>query len=140
MKTVGMLVGLALLGIVGLSAQEAEVERAVEDLPRIFAVEDYGDEWYTGDTNGDGRVDYALELNDEGRKQTEAMDFNFDGLMDDFYYYRNGVLWREELDTNFDREIDLWIFMHDGVRVAGYDRDTDFDGTIDIRRRYGEDE
>lgn len=124
----------------GLGAQEPEVERGVDDLPRIFPVEDYDGEWITGDTNGDGVVDYALQVNDEGRKRYEVMDFNNDGRMDDFYFYRNGVLWREELDTNFDGAIDLWVFMHDGVRIAGYDRDTDFDGVIDQQRRYGEEE
>jgi hypothetical protein len=58
--------------------------------------------------------------------------------MDDFYVYRNGVLHMELLDTNFDGEIDLWIYMYDGVRVRGYERDTNFDGSIDLVKDFGD--
>jgi hypothetical protein len=77
-------------------------------------------------------VDYAIEVNEEGRKAHEAMDFNHDGLMDDFYFYARGVLQREELDTNFDGRIDLWIYMYRGVYVRSYARDLDYDGVVDL--------
>ncbi len=57
--------------------------------------------------------------------------------MDDFYFYRNEVLYREELDTNYDGNIDLWIYMFDGVRIERYERDTNYDGTIDVVREFG---
>ena len=64
------------------------------------------------------------------------MDFNHDGMMDDFYFYANDVLIREELDTNYDGAIDLWVFLHRGVYVERYERDTDFDGIPDIVKDY----
>jgi hypothetical protein len=122
-----------------LGAQAVERERENDDdPPRIFDVEEYDSSWITGDTSGDGSTDYALKLDENGRKRYEAVDFNNDGLMDDFYYYRNEVLIREELDSNFDGRIDLWIFMHDGVRVERYERDTNYDGTADLIRDFGE--
>lgn len=122
-----------------LGAQAVERDRDIdEDTPRIFNVEDYDSSWITGDTSGNGNIDYALKLDENGRKRFEVADFNNDGLMDDFYYYRNEVLVREELDTNYDGRIDLWIFMHDGVRVERYERDTNFDGTADLVRDFGQ--
>ncbi len=105
---------------------------------RILSVEDYHEPWITGDTNGDGSTDYALKLDDQGRKKLEAVDHNNDGTMDNFYYYRNGVLSRQEIDTNYDGRIDLWIYMHDGVRVQGYERDTNHDGVVDFTREFGD--
>ncbi|MFA7566734.1 MAG: hypothetical protein WCY01_06880, partial [Alkalispirochaeta sp.] len=82
-------------------------------------------------------IDYALKLDENGMKLYEAMDFNGDGVMDDFYFYRNEVLIRQELDTNFDGNIDLRIFMYDGVRVERYERDTNHDGNVDLVREFG---
>lgn len=108
-----------------------------EDLPRIFPVDEYDSTWIVGDTNGDGRIDYALKRTEEGLKRFEVIDYNGDGLMDDFYFYQNEVLFREELDTNYDGRIDLWIYMYDGVRIERYERDTNYDGTIDLVRDFG---
>jgi hypothetical protein len=120
-------------------AQTVErIEREQTDFDPVFSVDEYGASWITGDSDGDGRVDYALYLDESSRKRFEAVDFNGDGLMDDFYVYRGGVLHEEQLDTNFDGTIDLWIFMHDGVRVRGYERDSDYDGTIDLVREFGD--
>lgn len=136
-------VQVAILFILSLSVLGAQsVERTGDDddeseFEKIFDVDEYDSTWITGDTNGDGRRDYALKLDERGDKRYEAVDFNFDGMMDDFYLYKNGALFREELDTNFDGRIDLWIFMHDGVRVEGYERDTDYDGVVDIVKEFG---
>lgn len=124
------------LSIAGAQAVE-RINDTDEEFEPIFAVEDYGDAWITGDTSSDGSVDYALQL-DDNEKRYEAMDYNRDGMMDDFYIYRNGVLHAELLDTNFDGEIDLWIYMHDGIRVRGYERDTNYNGTIDLVKEFGD--
>ena len=122
-----------------LGAQQVERTQPEEDTyEKVFDVGEYGAPWMTGDTNNDGRIDYGLELDEYNEKKREVVDFNHDGMMDDFYFYVNGVLEREELDTNFDGRIDLWIFMHDGVRVAGYERDTDYDGSVDLVKEFGD--
>ena len=127
---------LLVLTIAGAQAVE-RIDEVDEEFEPIFAVDDYDDSWITGDTHSDGSVDYALRLDESNEKRFEAMDYNRDGLMDDFYIYRGGVLHMELLDTNFDGAIDLWIYMHDGVRVRGYERDTNFDGTINLVKEFG---
>jgi hypothetical protein len=92
--------------------------------------------WLTSDRDDDGIVDYAVRVDERGNKLQEAVDYNRDGLMDDFYFYANDVLQRQELDSNFDEEIDIWIYMWRGVYVQKWERDTDFDGTVDISRDY----
>lgn len=132
--------GLLLLSVVSGETVHTVVVRDTEEeeWPRIFDIRDYNDSWILGDTNGDGRPDYALKLDDRGEKKWEAVDHNHDGMMDNFYQYRNGVLHRQELDTNHDGSIDLWIYMHDGVRVQGYRRDTNHDGVADLIRDFSD--
>lgn len=127
---------VALTLATGQAAERRPVPDEQDEYERILPVEEYREPWITGDTNNDGRTDYALKLDDRGQKRFEAVDHNNDGMMDNFYYYRNGVLSRQEIDTNYDGRIDLWIHMYDGVRVRGYDRDTNHDGVPDLIRRY----
>jgi len=101
-----------------------------------FDVTEYGDEWILGDKNDDGVTDYALYLGKDNLKVKEAVDFNSDGKMDDFYFYANEVLVRQEVDTNYDQKIDLWVYLYRGVYVERYERDTDFDGIPDIVKRF----
>jgi hypothetical protein len=97
----------------------------------------YGEGWLTLDRNEDGTTDYAVRVNDRGYKLTEAVDFNYDGAMDDFYFYSNDVLQRQEIDSNYDGEIDIWIYLRRGVYIRMWERDNDFDGIIDERQEYG---
>ncbi len=90
------------------------------------------------DTDGDGNVDYLLNHDDAGYKYYEAMDFNHDGLLDDFYFYVKEVLFRREIDTNFDGDVDVWVHLTEGVYILSYERDTDFDGEIDLRKSFGD--
>jgi len=92
--------------------------------------------WLTADRDGDGTVDYAVRVDDSGNKLREAMDYNLDGRMDDFYFYANDVLQRQEVDSNFDEAIDVWVYMWRGVYVQRWERDTDFDGAVDLIRDY----
>lgn len=132
-----LILGTMVLTLVpGQATQRRSAEENDKD-PRILNVDEYGDPWITGDTNENGRVNYALRRDDRGRKEREAVDHNHDGYMDNFYYYRNGVLHRQEIDTNYDGKIDLWIYMYDGVRVERYERDTNHDGEIDVVRVFG---
>jgi hypothetical protein len=128
-----------LLALPLLAADGERPESGEEEDPIIFDVNEYGDEWRLGDTNGDGSIDYALRRNDEGEKEREAVDFNGDGQMDDFYYYSpRGALIRQEVDTNYDGAVDLWVHLHRGVYVSGYERDTNYDGQIDIVKDFDE--
>lgn len=102
-----------------------------------FDPADYGTEWQVLDRDDDGIVDYAVMVNDNGHKVREAMDHNYDGRMDDFYFYENDVLQRQELDSNYDEQIDIWIYLRRGVYITMWERDRDFDGIIDDRQRYG---
>ncbi len=96
-----------------------------------------GTQEVSADRDFDGRVDH-LVVYDGGRNRIrEEQDYNRDGSMDDFYFYKTGTLVRREIDTNYDGNVDLWIFLSEGVYVEGYDRDTDFDGVVDVRKRYG---
>lgn len=92
------------------------------------------------DRTGDGRVDYVQEYDEQGFKIYEAMDFNEDGEIDDHYYYTKDVLRRREIDSNFDGEIDIWVYLKEGVYVESYKRDTDFDGIVDFEKVFGEGE
>jgi len=103
-----------------------------------FDAADYGEGWLKLDRNDDGVVDYVIMVNDRGQKLREAVDFNYDGYMDDFYFYSNDVLQRQEIDTNFDLRIDAWVYLRRGVYIEMWERDRDFDGIIDDRERYGE--
>lgn len=83
---------------------------------------------------------FVYEHNAKGEMIYEAVDFNKDGLLDDHYFYANDVLIRREIDTNYDGVIDIWVYISEGVYVAGYDRDRDYDGEVDISKRFGEEE
>jgi len=115
-------------------------EPAGSDQPSRFDPAAYSEGWLTSDRDDDGTVDYAVQVDDDGNKLREAMDYNFDGRMDDFYFYANDVLQRQELDSNFDEVIDIWIYMWRGVYVRKWERDTDYDGVVDIVRDYDEPE
>ncbi len=102
-------------------------------------IDDLGDDRFrvTKDNNFDGNVDYALIYTSDGRKEFEELDINFDGEMDDFSYYRSGVLYLRKLDTNYDGTNDLFVFLDEGVYIWKIERDTDFDGEIDYVKEYG---
>ena len=89
------------------------------------------------DTTGDGRYDYIQEYDEAGMKKYEAQDFNGDGLLDDFYFYSRDVLLRREIDTNYDGQVDAWVYLKEGIYVERYQRDTDFDGVVDKEKTFG---
>lgn len=128
----------ALLASPALSAQQGNHPdtRERSSWQHVEATE-YAEGWLTLDRNEDGTPDYAVRVNDRGQKIFEAVDFNYDGMMDDFYFYANDVLQREEIDSNFDGEIDIWVYLRRGVYIEMWERDTDFDGVIDEREEYG---
>jgi len=89
------------------------------------------------DSNEDGQVDYLIKTNVEtGHKMMEVLDYNHDGEMDDFYFYRRGVLAERAIDSNYDGKVDLWVYIEEGVYIAYFERDNDFDGKMDELKRY----
>jgi hypothetical protein len=91
------------------------------------------------DSNEDGQADYLIKTNIEtGDKMMEVLDYNHDGEMDDIYFYRKGVLVERAIDSNYDGLVDLWVYIEEGVYIAYFERDTDYDGRMDELKRYSE--
>lgn len=131
---------VASMTVTALAVLAAEDLRPIPDLDpdQHFDVTAYreADGWIISDTNGDGATDYALKLDEDLRKVMEAMDFSHDGNMDNFYFYRRDALIREEIDSNHDGRIDLWVYLDGGVYIVRWERDTNHDGYIDMVRVY----
>ena len=89
------------------------------------------------DSNDDGLIDYILIVDGQNLKFAEKLDFDYDGIMDDFYYYKKGIMIRREIDSNYDGEIDIWVYIKEGVYIEMYKRDLDFDGKIDLVKEFG---
>lgn len=100
---------------------------------------DVGDyaSWVCFDRNEDGFIDYAVQYGKKDQILAEALDFNSDGRMDDFYFYSDGTLIRREVDSNYDGRIDLWVYLREGVYIAAYERDSNYDGILDTVKQYG---
>lgn len=91
------------------------------------------------DSNEDGRTDYLVKtLTESGTKRMEVLDFNHDGLMDDFYFYQKGILVERAIDSNYDGMVDVWVYIEEGVYIAYFERDNDYDGRMDELKRYTE--
>jgi len=129
---IGVVAPRALAAIISESDENADgkSDQWIEDLggDRIRVAKD---------RDFNGMVDYAVIFDPNGFKEYEELDFNFDGVMDDFYYYREGVLELRTVDTNFDREIDLWVHVSQGIYMWKIERDRDFDGKMDYVKEYG---
>ena len=89
------------------------------------------------DSNTDGNIDHLVRINTYGAKVMESIDFNFDGEMDDLYFYSEGIIVRREIDSNFDSKIDVWVYIKDGSFIEKYEQDLDFDGLIDKVKIFG---
>lgn len=87
------------------------------------------------DRDYDGSIDYITKYDDDFKKTEEQLDFNYDGKMDDFYFYASGKMYKREIDTNYDGHVDIWVYL-DGIYVKKYEKDTDFDGKVDLIEDY----
>ncbi len=104
-----------------------QMEKMGKDIP----VESY-------DSNGDGKIDFMEKVDKDGNKIMEMIDFNHDGYMDDFYFYTRGIITLREIDSNYDKKIDILVYIKDGRYITKYERDLDFNGTIDQIKTFGE--
>lgn len=104
----------------------------------IVEVRKDGEILVEADRDNDGSIDYVLRYDEWGTKISEEIDFNYDGVMDDFYYYSSGVLKLREIDTNYDEKVDVWVYIRKGVYIERYERDLDFDGKIDQVKDFSE--
>ena len=87
------------------------------------------------DTNLDGIKDVARTFNAKGEPEKERADSNYDGKVDVWISFVNGVLAEMEEDTNFDGKPDVWKNYADGslTRVR---RDRNHDGKADLWEVY----
>lgn len=83
------------------------------------------------DLNEDGDVDYVLVNYPGGLPEHEEFDYNHDGAMDDFLYYKDGLAIREEIDSDYDGRIDIWVHLAEGKYIVRWERDLDGDGKPD---------
>ena len=47
------------------------------------------------------------------------------------------IMERQELDSNGDGKIDIWVHLIEGMYMKSYEQDVNFDGEIDIVKEYG---
>jgi hypothetical protein len=83
------------------------------------------------DVNEDGKVDYVLVNYPGGLPEHEEFDYNVDGEMDDFVYYKDGLAVREEIDSDYNGKIDIWVHLAEGKYILRWERDLDGDGKPD---------
>ncbi len=114
-----------------IKVTEIMFELAVNDEDAI--IEEY-------DSNKDGNIDYFVRISPDGDKIMESIDFNHDGQMDDLYFYSKGIIVRREIDSNFDLNIDIWVYIKDGNLIEKYEQDLDFNGDIDKVKIFGGEE
>jgi hypothetical protein len=83
------------------------------------------------DVNKDGKPDGWTYVNN-GNGEKQEMDINFDGNIDAVYVYEWGGKVKEEiLDTDYDGRMDNWRTYEDGNLVEDQ-IDSDADGEVDI--------
>ncbi len=117
-----------------------EIDLDVDGRPEVF---NYYEESSSGrvlvrkevDLNKDGRVDVRSYYDQDGRLTREEMDGDFDGQIDWVDHYVNGERGRSEVDTDYDGVFDLFKFFGDG-RLLRKERDGNADGRIDHVERF----
>ena len=87
------------------------------------------------DLNFDGRKDIWIYYDDQGNREMEEMDFDFDGKIDLVTFRRGGKVIRQEMDTNFDGKTDIWKYYTDEV-LERVERDSNYDGKVDYWEYY----
>jgi len=84
-----------------------------------------------------GATDYRVYFDSRGRPAREELDYFHHGKMDTFYYFKDGVLDRVEIDSKGSGKIDIWVYLLDGQYVQRYERDTTGSGKPDVVKVFG---
>ena len=126
----GLLVAALLLAAGAMSAQTPAA-------PPAGIVSKGGEPLIEIDRNEDGVVDYRIMNGFRGLVEREELDYNYDGAMDDFYYYENGLLVREEIDSDYNGKVDIWVYLTEGQYIKRWERDLNGDGTPDTSKDFG---
>ncbi len=129
-----------MIASLGFQAAADERELDVKKLVDSFNAIEEGLPNEPYDSNGDGKVDLLEKQDEDGKKIMEMIDFNHDGLMDDFYYFTDGIITLRKIDSNFDKKIDVWVYIKEGKYIEKYERDLDYDGNVDQVKVFGEEE
>ena len=124
------------LGFQAAAADGREVD--VKKLVDSFNAIEEGTPSEPYDSNGDGKADLREKQDEDGNKIMEMIDFNHDGVMDDFYYFTDGIITLRKIDSNFDQKIDVWVYIKEGKYIEKYERDMDYDGNVDQVKVFGE--
>ena len=82
------------------------------------------------DLNQDSRIDVWSFYTELGALEREEMDGDFDGNVDWIDHYQGGKRVLSEVDSEFDGQIDLWKF-YENERVRRKERDSNGDGMVD---------
>lgn len=88
------------------------------------------------DLNEDGKIDFVRVYNARGLLDHDEYDYNLDGRMDDFLYYENAVPVREEIDSDYNGKIDIWVYLAEGKYITRWERDLDGDGKFDKAQEF----
>lgn len=83
------------------------------------------------DVNGDGAVDLVRAYNEEGDIHKDEVDSNFDGQVDRVLYYRDGVINRRKIDGTQDGAFEE-VRQYIKGEIFRVERDTNGDGQPDF--------
>jgi hypothetical protein len=83
------------------------------------------------DRNGDGRFDTARHYDSKGDPTYEEIDSDHDGRIDLWLFFQQGKVGEEQRDTNLDGEADETITFNELGQISRIRRDRNFDGKTD---------
>jgi hypothetical protein len=83
------------------------------------------------DRNRDGRYDSVRHYDAKGEPSFEEIDTDHDGRIDLWLFFHNGKVGEEQRDTNLDGEPDETITFNELGQISRVRRDRNFDGKID---------
>ncbi|GEM_PF-691896 len=122
-----------------MSAEEEKEDLSIDSMVSFFYELEDTEPALELDSNNDGEIDYLVKTGVDGEKEMEVLDYNHDGKMDDFYIYDSGVLEQRAIDSNSDGMIDIKVYLEEGVYILHYEEDSNFDGEMDVQKRYAPD-